>query len=272
MFFRLTPVVKNLVIINVLLLIIKAFVPLTILGYSINDLLALHYVGSEDFKLFQFVTHMFMHADFMHLLSNMIGLIVFGPNLEMVWGPKRFLIFYFVTGLGAAVCQMTAHYFDVASTLKILDDFLADPSLGVFQTLLDTNAFKINTTAIFQIQEEIDQLAAVNQQNALNQAIHYAEEIRFFVINSYQMVGASGAVLGIAMGFALYFPNTELILFPIPIPIKAKYLVMGYGVLEIYSAWANLPGDTVAHFAHLGGMVFGYFLIRYWNTKRTRFY
>lgn len=272
MFFRLTPVVKNLVIINVLLLIIKAFVPLTFMGYTINDLLSLHYVGADKFMFSQFVTHMFMHADFMHLLSNMIGLIAFGPNLEMVWGPKRFLIFYFVTGLGAAACQMTAHYFDLASSLQLIDDFLADPSLGVFQTLMDGNAFKLNPAALAEFQDNVNQIASYDQAGALSQATSYATDIRYFLINSFQMVGASGAVLGIAMGFALYFPNTELILFPIPIPIKAKYLVMGYGAFEVYSAWANLPGDTVAHFAHLGGMVFGYFLIRYWNAKRNQFY
>lgn len=272
MFFRLTPVVKNLLIINVILLLIKAFVPLTFMGYSLNDLLALHYVGGEQFFFTQFITHMFMHADFMHLLSNMIGLIVFGPKLEMVWGPRRFLIFYFVVGLGAAALQMTAHYFELSSALRIIDDYLTDPSLAVFQSIMDNNQLKINSMALNEIQSRVNDAAIFSTQDALSQSVQYMQEIRYYLINSFSMVGASGAVLGIAMGFALYFPNTEMIIFPIPIPIKAKYLVLGYGAFEVYQAWANLPGDTVAHFAHLGGMIFGYILIRYWNSKRIDFY
>ncbi len=270
--FRLTPVVKNLLVINVALLIITQFIGIRFMGQTLGDWLALHYIKADLFSPYQFLTHMFMHAGFMHLLANMIGLMVFGPKLEWIWGPKRFLIFYFVTGLGAAALQMTAYYFELSPRLDIIYDYLQDPSIAVFQSLMDNNELKINPRALMEIQTSIENMNLVNPGRAIDQSVVYMEQIRHFLVNSYSMVGASGAVLGIAMGFALYFPNTEMVIFPIMIPIKAKYLVLFYFLYEFYSIWAASPNDNVAHFAHIGGMVFGYLLIRYWNIKRSTFY
>ncbi len=270
--FRLTPVVKNILIINVILLLVSQMTGLQIMGRSLNDLFALHYIQGENFSPFQLVTHMFMHAGFMHLLSNMIGLIVFGPKLEWIWGPKRFLLFYFVTGLGAAALQMTAYFFELSPKLAIINDYLQDPSLAVFKSIMDSNSLQINPRALMEIQNNIESTALLNPDRAIDQSVVYMGQIQEFLLNSYRMVGASGAVLGIAMGFALYFPNTEMVIFPIMIPVKAKYLVIFYFLYEFYSIWAASPSDNVAHFAHIGGMVFGYLLIRYWNSKRNRFW
>jgi len=233
------PVVKNLIIINVLMLI--ATYILEMKGIDLTNILGLHYIESPDFRPYQLVTHMFMHGGFMHLAFNMFALWMFGRVLESVWGPKRFFVYYFVTGIGAAVFYSFVNYME-------------------FQYY----ASKIGTQ---DVQAVFSQGAELIQQG--QNWVGSAGKLNM-ILNT-PTVGASGAVFGILLGFGMLFPNTELMLLFPPIPIKAKYFVMGYGAIELFSGITGM-GTNIAHFAHLGGMLFGFFMIKYWNRNTRNFY
>lgn len=233
------PVVKNLIIINVLMLV--ATYILGMRGIDLTNILGLHYIESPDFKPYQLVTHMFMHGGIMHLVFNMFALWMFGRVLESVWGPKRFFIYYFVTGLGAAALHTFVNYVE----------------FHYYAAKIEPEAVQ----AVFSKGAEILQQG----QNWVGAAG------KINMILNTPTVGASGAVFGILLGFGMLFPNTQLMLLFPPIPIKAKYFVAGYGAIELFSGIAN-TGDNIAHFAHLGGMLFGFFMIRYWNKHTRNFY
>lgn len=234
------PVVKNLIIINVIMLFVTYVLGMR--DYDLYRLLGLHYFKSPDFKPIQLVSHLFMHGDIWHLVFNMFALWMFGRVLESVWGPKRFFIYYFVTGLGAAALHTFVNFIEfhylASKMLPETVQMVVNQGADIFhqgKNFTDPQAFKLN--------------------NILN----------------VPTVGASGAVFGILLGFGMLFPNTQLMLLFPPIPIKAKYFVMGYGAIELFSGIAN-TGSNIAHFAHLGGMLFGFFMIRYWNKHTTHFY
>lgn len=223
-FQRTTPVVLNLIIINVLVYFAqKAFggsAPLN----SVNDLFALHHYKSEVFRPYQVVTHMFMHGGFFHLLFNMLALWMFGTMVERVWGPKRFLIFYLICGLVAALTQMTSYAFDYW---------------------------------------QIDQMLLSAEME-----MQYQENMRIACT-----VGASGAIMGVLAAFGYLFPNTELFIMPIPFPVKAKWAVLGIIALDVFGGISKVPGDNIAHFAHVGGAVAGFLMVLYWNkTNKQTFY
>ena len=234
------PVVKNLIIINVIMLFVTWVMGMG--GVKLASILGLHFILSPGFEPYQLVTHMFMHGGVMHLFFNMFALYMFGRVLESVWGPKRFFIYYFVTGLGAAVLHMAVLYLDY-----------------------------LNVTS----QMNADQIAIVKDQGyeIFSQGKNYTDELmgKLNLLMNIPTVGASGAVFGVLLGFGMLFPNTQLMLLFPPIPIKAKYFVIGYGVLELYLGISQ-SGSNIAHFAHLGGMLFGFLLIRYWNKHGSSFY
>ncbi|MBV5314913.1 MAG: rhomboid family intramembrane serine protease [Prolixibacteraceae bacterium] len=234
------PVVKNLIIINAIMLFITYVLGMR--GVDLYKILGLHYFESPDFRPFQLVTHLFMHGDIWHLVFNMFALWMFGRVLESVWGPKRFFIYYFVTGLGAAALHTLVNFIEF--------HYLASKMLP-----------------------ETVQMVVSQGTEIFNQGKNFTDPQAFKLNNILNMptVGASGAVFGILLGFGMLFPNTELMLLFPPIPIKAKYFVMGYGAIELFSGIAN-TGSNIAHFAHLGGMLFGFFMIRYWNKHTTHFY
>ena len=235
------PVVKNLIIINVIMLLVT-WVAGTRFHVDMNRILGLFYPGSEHFRPFQIVTHMFMHGGVTHLFFNMFALWMFGRVLENVWGGKRFLVYYFVTGLGAAALHSLVHYITSVPLLKELDPV-------VVQRVIDEGG-----SLITQGRNYVDPSMA-----------------RLNLIYNIPTVGASGAVFGVLLAFGMLFPNTQLMLLFPPIPIKAKWLVIGYGVLELWLGISQ-PGSNVAHFAHLGGMIFGFFLIKYWNKRKNTFF
>lgn len=241
-FLDISPVVKNLLIINAGVLLISLAIGM-FYGQEVSRIIGLYYFGSEQFRPFQIVTHMFMHGGFMHLLFNMYALWLFGQVLERVWGPKRFLIYYLVTGLGAAILHSLVNYFHVQSVISQLSQVQID------------EVFSNGATVLAQSKNYIDTAMA---------------ELNLIV--NIPTVGASGAVFGVLLAFGMLFPNTELYLMFVPIPIKAKYFVIGYGALELINGVANVPGDNIAHFAHLGGMVFGFILIKLWGKSRTNFF
>ncbi|MFN5183981.1 MAG: rhomboid family intramembrane serine protease [Bacteroidota bacterium] len=228
-------VVKNLIIINVIVFI-GSLIILSKNEYLYN-LLIVHYFQSDLFRPHQLVTAMFMHASFGHLLGNMLGLWVFGSMLENVWGPKKFLIFYMVCGLGANVCDQIYLFLKYYSEISVLQQQL-EGARGLMESeMILTRLMELKRDAF-----------------------------------SYASLGASGAVYGLIMGAALLFPNTELYLY-FMIPIKLKYLAIIYGAIEVFAAMSSGgSGDNIAHLVHLGGMLFGFILIMIWRRDRRNFY
>jgi membrane associated rhomboid family serine protease len=234
------PVVKNLIIINAIMLFVTYVMGMK--GIDLYKILGLHYYASPDFRPYQLVTHLFMHGDIWHLVFNMFSLWMFGRVLESVWGPKRFFIYYFVTGLGAAF-------------LHTFVNFLEFQYIAGKMSPEDVQMVLSQGTEIFQQGKNFTDVAAGKLNMILN----------------IPTVGASGAVFGILLGFGMLFPNTELMLLFPPIPIKAKYFVLGYGAIELFSGITG-SGSNIAHFAHLGGMLFGFFMIKYWNRNTKHFF
>ena len=239
-FAQLPEVVKNLLIINGLLFL--GTISLENYGINLTQILALHQFQSPDFMPHQLITHFFMHADFTHLFFNMFAIWMFGKTLENVWGAKRFLTYYMITGLGAAIIHILFCQYQIFEISSILNNDLVSKVLNA-----EPNS-QINGTSA-----EISSM-----QNLYN------------LVNT-PTVGASGAVFGILLAFGMLFPNTLLYIY-FAIPIKAKYFVIVYGVLELYAGISNNPADNVAHFAHLGGMLFGFILLKYWQKNNTQFY
>lgn len=252
----LTPVVKNLLIINGLL-----FFATIVLGERMNidltELLGLHYFASDKFMPHQLISYMFMHGGIAHIFFNMFALWMFGNVLENYWGGKRFLTYYLVTGIGAALIHMLFTMYDIMP----LQDFINNPTL---EGLLNIRNLDASPEFISQWSNDPDNTAYATQA---------AKEIQLILQKRIDIptVGASGSVFGILLAFGMMFPNTLLYLY-FAIPIKAKYFVIGYGAIELFMGIRNAPGDNIAHFAHLGGMLFGFLLIKYWNKRSNRFY
>lgn len=211
-------VVKNLLIINVLFFL-ATMAAESVFRIDLADYLGLHYIEASDFHPYQLVTYMFMHGSFTHLFFNMFALWMFGNTLENIWGSNRFLLFYFVCGIGAGLVQELVQYIQYATTLQAY--------------------------------------TSVNMGGHIIPMGDY--------LNLLKTVGASGAVYGILLAFGMMFPNSTLYIY-FAIPIKAKWFVLIYGVIELFSGLSG-TADGVAHFAHLGGMLFGLILILYWKKK-----
>ena len=213
----LPPVVKHLLIINVLLYL--ATFTMNRFHIDLTDYLGLHFFKASDFKAYQLITYMFMHGNFEHLFFNMFALWMFGNTLENIWGSKRFLWFYMLCGIGAGLCQEVVQYIQYVTTLAQYDSV----NFGGGQVI-----------------------SMANYLNMLN------------------TVGASGAIYGLLLAFGMMFPNSMIYLYFF-VPIKAKWFVIGYAVIELVSGF--IGGGNVAHFAHLGGMLFGLILILVWKKK-----
>ena len=210
---------------------------------------------------------MFMHGGIGHIFFNMLSFWMFGAVLENVWGTKRFVIFYFFTGIGAALCNIGANYFTYFEIQHSVDVFLQHPSPIELQNFLAKNKLLelSNNGSIFNAwlnqPNNADLLEGVKLTllDYRNHLANYNQEFQA------PMIGASGAVFGVLFAFGYLFPNT--IVYAYFIPMKAKYLVFFYGLFEIYSTWRSVPGDNIAHIAHLGGMLFGFILLKYWQQK-----
>jgi membrane associated rhomboid family serine protease len=240
-FFSMPPVVKNLIFINILMLL-AYYVAGSTLNIDLNRMLGVYFPKSDQFKPIQILTHMFMHANPMHLIFNMFALYMFGQILEQVWGPKRFFIYYMVTGLGAIL---------------------------TYEVVIAVQYVKImNIITPEQLQEVLD-----NGNTYFMQGKGYLDPVmkELQSILYTPTVGASGAVFGILLAFGVLFPNTQLMLLFPPIPIRAKYFVAIYGGIELYLA-VTQPGSSIAHAAHLGGMIFGYILIKIWRKTSNTLY
>lgn len=264
MFQRLTPMVKNLLIITVA----AYFIP-SLLGLNnINLFLGLWHLESTNFMPYQLFTYMFAHGGFMHILFNMMGLIFLGPLLEQFWGPKRFLTFYLITGIGAGLFYEGVKFSQTIPMKNKMEVYTENPNPDDFAIFISKYAPQYYN----QVYDFIDYYNEhENEREAQAQSIRYLNDIYNHAIN-VPMVGASGAIYGILMAFGMLFPNTRLMLLFPPIPIKAKYFVVILGGMAIYSEFANKGGDNVAHLAHLGGMVFAFIMIKIWSKQRNNFY
>lgn len=226
-FANIPPVVKNLLIINVLFFIATAIFESK--GISLVQMLGVYYVDSPNFKVWQIITYMFMHGGFAHILFNMFALYTFGSSIELIMGSKRFLNFYLITGLGALALQMLVQAIEVNGL---------------------TGNFTINP---------------LTYQSSDPDAIKTLSEIYYG-----PMVGASGAIFGLLIAFGMLFPNAELFIMFIPVPVKAKFIIPVYILLELFLGFGKFEGDSIAHFAHLGGALFGFILVKMWHLKRPR--
>jgi membrane associated rhomboid family serine protease len=272
----LPPVVKNLIIINVLF-----YLATIVLGRTMNidltDYLGLHYFASQKFVPYQFITYMFMHDpnSIAHIFFNMFALWMFGSVLEQVWGPKKFLLFYVVTGVGAALVHYFVFYFQISPVIGHIDAFIANPDISALQQFVSSHQFVIRDSSgeIYQAFENFKQNFVTLQQDpgnmhAMQQTVNFMTQYREYYLSLPVVIGASGAIYGLLLAFGMLFPNSLIYLYFF-IPIKAKWFVIIFGVIELVSGFIDAGGD-VAHFAHLGGMLFGFFLIIYWKKKADR--
>lgn len=225
--FKNAPAVTGLLAINILLFFITA----SLEGQSSSLIfkLGLFYFDSPEFRFYQIVTHMFMHGGIAHLLFNMFALLTFGSQLEGLWGSKRFLIFYAVTGLGAVLLHQSVQAYEVYQ-------FAGSLTPGSDYGLQQGYAFS----------------GALAQLNA-----------QYMV----PVVGASGAIYGLLLGFGVLFPNAKLLLLFFPVPIKAKFVIPFLIVIELFLGVRNFSMDNIAHFAHLGGALFGFILVKIWSRR-----
>lgn len=228
-FSAMPPVTKHLIIVNVIIWL-AAFISPDIRGVF-ERYGALYYFTSSQFNPVQLLTYMFLHFDFWHLFFNMFALFMFGMTLERVLGQSRFLFYYVACGLGAALIQE-----------------------GVFAIMVNNYASVLPDAMVV----------------AAEQGRYYLGEpasLKLAALINTPVIGASGAVYGILLAFAMIFPNLPLYIMFIPVPVKAKWVVIGYAVIELLQAVSNNPGDNVAHVAHLGGMLVGLVMILYWKRK-----
>ena len=262
---NLPPVIKNIIIVNVVLFLLTLS-PLR--GFMYTNL-ALFSLKSPLFEPHQVITHMFMHANFAHIFFNMFGVFMFGRVLEQMWGSKKMLIFYTFTGLGAAAIHLTVNYFQMDKMMELANAFNASPDYTIFNTIVDKYSIgSVRSQAMNFMQEWFYHPDDVSY---VPQAREYVIEI---VRTNFQIptVGASGAVFGLLIAFAMIFPDVELMLIFLPIPIKAKYFVPFYALLELFFGVASFEWDNVAHFAHLGGALFGFLLVKWWKRNQFRIY
>ena len=232
-------IVKQLIIINVLF-----FLGSMSLGNTAYDLLALHYPQNPKFAPWQVVTHMFMHGSINHILFNMFGLWMFGGTLAQMWGRNKFLFFYLSTGLGAAALQLGINYFQISTVVGQLVD------AGYSATALT------------------ETLQSGQYNTAWSNVISQTELSQLLTSFNMSMVGASGALYGILVAFAFLFPNTELMIIFLPIPIKAKYFVPILLASDLFFGFSSYSLGPIAHFAHLGGAVTGFIMMWYWKKQQ----
>jgi membrane associated rhomboid family serine protease len=276
--FQILPtIIKNLLIINVLVFMAQ----LTFDGVQANtdmatkignftNWFALHNIESPLFKPWQMITHMFMHGSFMHLLSNMFGLWMFGSILENIWGPKRFLVFYLICGIGAALVHLGWLSWEYHSLLNDFAQFKNNPNIVNFNSLMGNKALgNVDQHQLLEISRNWPEDAEAAKLFAAG-VLDSTSNLILEIIQA-PTLGASGAVFGCLAAFGYLFPNTYIYLYFF-VPIKAKWFVLLYIAFELLMVLRNSAGG-IARFAHIGGAVVGFLLVLFWNkTNRKQFY
>ena len=263
MFRNITPVVQNLLLINIILYVVSGYV-----FPALNVWFALFNIHSPYFMPFQFLTYMFMHAGFWHLFSNMFGLLIFGPLLEQFLGPKKLLILWMVCGVGSGVLYSGYTLYQYKALENKVLAFESNPDPEYFNKLVVENRRYFKP-------EVFDFIDRYSRNPTDSQYIGQAQDALGSILReqlNIPMVGASGAMFGVLIAFGMLFPNTQLFLLFPPMPVKAKYLVLFYGLYTVYNVFLNSPTDNVAHFAHLSGLLIGGILVYYWKKDRNSFY
>lgn len=237
---RLTEAIKHLIIINVILFVAPQF-----LNVDLTNVLALHFPQNEHFGFWQYVTHMFMHGSFPHILFNMYGLWAFGTPMEQIWGRNKFLFFYFSAGIGAALIYTLVNYYQFN---------------GIYEQLVGLG---VSNTEI----QSILSLGKYNQ-NAIDIPFETMQE--FYSLYNTPAVGASGAVYGVLVAFGMYFKDAKLALIFLPIPIAAKYFIPALILLDLFFGMTKYSIGNVAHFAHVGGALIGFIIAYYWKNNQFK--
>lgn len=237
---RLTDVVKSLIIINVIIFVGTMGIP-----QHYKELGVLHYFQSNGFQPFQLITSMFMHADFMHLLFNMFSLFFLGPYVENTLGPKRFLTLYLMAGFGASLLHMGINAWQ-----------FQDAIAGFTPAFVE----ELKSATVSNGRINFSDSAVIPNSSRIAEAYSYLNN---------RVLGASGCVYGVVIAFATMFPNLKLMVFPLPVPVAAKYLGVGLIAIGLYSGFGG-ANDGIAHFAHVGGALVGFLLVMYWKMNNLR--
>jgi len=271
---NMSPAVKNILILNVIFFFAQWALP------KIMPSLMLFPFSSENFEPWQLATHFFMHGDFMHLFFNMFGIVIFGSHLERVWGAKRFFIFYVIAAIGAVIFTGAINFYDLsqiqaqlnAEDIRVLNKYIQSGEFNIHTYGLNpgsdwTPIFKENFMELY-IDGKLP-FNATSSEHLENYRIMYQN---YSIMNIKWSVGASGALLGLLAGFVILFPNTELMLLFIPIPIKAKYLIGAYLAYQ-FIMWYQGTADGIDYGAHVGGAIAGALMVLYWRKKdRSNFW
>ncbi len=252
---RFTPIVKNLLILNIAFYVVVQLdvaYGASVYGGSggylgLENLLALHYPTSPLFKPVQLVTHFFMHANLMHIFFNMFALVMFGPPLETMWGPKRFLTYYIACAFGSAALHLGYTWWDMNQMQDMIAAFQASPSMDIVQDFFSGTRYNL-----------VELKANLNNGESLMNQLMTAKRDAI-------MLGASGAVYGLLLAFGMKFPDYRLMLIFLPVPIKARYFIPVLIVVELFLGFQQYSWDPIAHFAHLGGALIGFLMIIYWR-------
>ncbi|MFN5443361.1 MAG: rhomboid family intramembrane serine protease [Crocinitomicaceae bacterium] len=245
LFSNIPQVTKNLLILNILFFVAKYVLKGKVI--DLDHLFGAYYPNSPLFKPFQIITYFFMHGDFFHILFNMLMLVMFGASLERLWGPKRYFVFYVVTAVGAYVIN------SLMGTIQLME----------IKNQLTTLGYNLTDLEYSIKNQDLSNISILNFESV--------QIIENYIIKSKtSMIGASGAIYGIMAAFAYLFPNTELMLMFPPIPVKAKFLIPIYFLIEIYSNFH--VNDNIAHMAHIGGGLTGLILVYFWKKNRNYFY
>ena len=242
MFQQLTPITKNIIILNIIIFVLALAIP------QMNTYLAAYFPASPNFHSWQIITHMFMHGGFMHIAFNMLTLASFGPVLERFLGDKKFLILYFLSGFGALALNLAWEGYQINQIVQYLYSSNVDiSSLRDGADIIKNNLTDSDINALFMRQD----IESIFQQSLIS-----------------RMVGASGAIFGVVAAFATLYPNAEMMIMFIPFPIKAKVLLPIVIIGSIFLGFNNYGG--IAHFAHIGGALVGFLLVKYWGRNRYR--
>ena len=268
-------VTKNIIIINVLFYLLTVALQSS-QNIDLTKSLGLHYPTAPDVKPHQFITYLFMHGSLQHIFFNMFGLFIFGQVLEQVWGPKRFLIFYVLTGLGAALAQYVVIYFTTGPFINAIELVQNNLTKEAFENLLSNPEIQHHVSFDFinNYNDFVRQYNIASNENsprALSLASQFLLDFKNQYINSQVVVGASGSLFGLLGAFGMLFPNRMLYLYFL-FPIKAKWLVTAYGAIELFSGLRSDADDNVAHFAHIGGLIVGIIIIFIWRKDKTHLY